>query len=108
MEREELEKIIRDAFRAGEVRGAFDAHNNYFDSPLDENEYVEDFFNKDKINEEDEKYTKITLGMIKATCGWSKFCDVTGGNHYMLNEWTVDDDELFEVKYKHLKELGLK
>lgn len=55
----------------------------------------------------DEKTLPITLGMIKATCGWSKFCDVTDSNHYMLNEFSVSDNEIFHVKYSHAKELGL-
>ena len=50
----------------------------------------------------------ITFGLIKAKCGWSEFCDVTGGNHYAINEgWEPCDREIIDVKIKHAKELGL-
>jgi hypothetical protein len=56
--------------------------------------------------QKEEKLIPITLGMIHATCGWSRYCDVTGGNHYMLNEWSVEDTEIFKTKESHAIELG--
>lgn len=56
---------------------------------------------------EDEKTIPVTLATIKATCSWSKFCDVTGGNHYALNEFTISDSEIFDVKESHANELNL-
>jgi len=49
----------------------------------------------------------VTLATIKLTCGWSKFCDVTGSNHYMLKEFQVEDSKVFYVKEFHAKKLGL-
>jgi hypothetical protein len=56
---------------------------------------------------EEEKTVPITLAIIKAICGWSKFCDVTGGNHYALKEFGISDREIFDVKESHAKELNL-
>lgn len=41
-------------------------------------------FEFDKI---EEKEIPITYGLIKATCGWSRFCDVTNHNHYAVKEF---------------------
>ena len=57
--------------------------------------------------EEIQKTIPVTLATIKATCGWSEYCDVTGSNHYMLNEFSVDDTEIFYVKESHAKQLNL-
>lgn len=56
---------------------------------------------------EEEEEVPITLYTIKNTCGWSKFCDITGANHYMLKEWTVPDKEIFYVKKSHAEKLNL-
>ena len=61
--------------------------------------------NYEEVKEE-EKEIPITLGMIRASCGWSRYCDVTGGNHYMLNEWSVNDNEIFRTKESHARKLG--
>jgi hypothetical protein len=67
-----------------------------------------DYYNIDEqyIEVEEEETIPITLGLIKNTCGWSEYCDVTGGNHYMLKEWNVEDTEIFHVKKSHAKQLG--
>lgn len=73
--------------------------------------WFEDYFEKKakKLEEQkrEEEEIPFTLGSIKAICGWGKFCDVTGGNHYMLKEFTVEGIEVFYVKRKHAKQLGL-
>lgn len=63
-----------------------------------------DYYNIDEqyIEVEEEETIPITLN----TCGWSEYCDVTGGNHYMLKEWNVEDTEIFHVKKSHAKQLG--
>ncbi len=96
------EEDLRNAFKAGRERGVHEERGNYFDAPLDEDEYI---YSLSKVMEE-EKTIPVTLGLIKATCGWMKFCDVTGSNHYMLNEWSVEDTEVFKIKESHAKELG--
>jgi hypothetical protein len=57
--------------------------------------------------EEEEKTIPITLATIQNTCGWSKFCDVTGSNQLMLNEHTVLDDDVFYVKESDIKTLDI-
>ncbi len=95
------EEDLRNAFKAGRERGIHEGRDNYFDAPFDEDEYISSL---SKIIEEET--IPVTLGLIKATCGWMRFCDVTGGNHYMLNEWSVEDSEIFKVKESHAKKLG--
>ena len=92
---------IENAFDAGNT---FGSHESYFDKPLDKEEYIKELLNP-KIPEE--KEIPITLGHIKASCGWSRYCDITGKNHYMLNEWSVEDTEIFRTKESHAKELNL-
>lgn len=89
------EEDLRNAFRAGQERGRFDANYNYFDAPFDEDEWVKSY--TEPVEEEEEKIT-VTYSMIKKTCGWSKFCDVTDGNHWAINEFgDFDDNHTFEV-----------
>lgn len=71
-------------------------------------QFILDEINYDaNIEQQEEKTLPITLGLIKATCGWGAYCDVTGGNHWALNEWSVDDTEIFNVKESHAKTLGI-
>jgi len=52
------------------------------------------------------KTIPITYGLIKATCGWSKWCDVTDGNHYAINEWgDYPDNEVFYITESQAKQL---
>lgn len=57
---------------------------------------------------EEEKTIPVTYGIIKARVGWSRFCDVTGGNHYAINDHGEPNDrQLYEVTLKHAKKLGI-
>src|SRR5574343_1092677 len=67
-------------------------------------EFIQDKFSKKEIEEET---IPVTLFTIKKVCGWSEYCDVTGGNRYMLNEHSVPNSEIFHVKLSHAKKLGL-
>lgn len=61
----------------------------------------------DKSEEREENEIPITYGLIKATCGWSKFCDVTGKNHYAINEWGhYPDNEIFRIPESQAKKLN--
>jgi hypothetical protein len=56
----------------------------------------------------DEETVPITFFQIKNGPGWSKYCDVAGGNHYAISEgYNPNDREIFDVKRKHARELGL-
>lgn len=76
---------------------------------IDEIALVEYELQKLQLDEviEEEKTIPVTIATIKNTCGWSKYCDITDANHYMLKEWNVADSEIREVKLSHAKELGL-
>lgn len=52
----------------------------------DINKTIEYYISKNSPKVVEEK-VPITYGTIKNTCGWSKWCDVTNGNHYAINEW---------------------
>jgi len=93
------EEDLRNAFKAGRLYGYDDSMD-----ALSEDEWV-NAYNLIPIVIE-EKTVPITLGCIKITCGWEKFCDVTGGNHWMIAEWTVSDSEIFHVKISDAKKLG--
>lgn len=94
------EEDLRDAFKAGLTRGS---HQSYFDAPLDEDEYIESL----KQEPQEEKTIPITYGLIKATCGWSKWCDITGGNHYAINEWgDYPANEVFYITEAQAKKLN--
>lgn len=62
--------------------------------------------NNFKSSEVEEVTIPITYGLIKNTCGWGRYCDVTNGNHWAANEFSIDDNEIFHVKLSHAKELG--
>ncbi len=103
MEKTYTEQDLREAFRAGLSKGTYPS---YSQGELDENEWIE-MYTKEPIIVE-EKTVPITLGMIKMTCGWSRYCDVVkGANPYMLKEWNVEDTEIFDVKISDAKELDL-
>ena len=92
---------LRNAFKAGRTLGA---HNSYMDAPLTEEEWIHEFFNP---TIEPEKTYPVTFFSIVNSCGWSEFCDVTGGNHYAVKEFGIEDREIFDVKESHAKRLGL-
>lgn len=60
--------------------------NGIDDSEIDET--IEYYISKNSPKVVEEKIP-ITYGTIKNTCGWSKWCDVVGGNHYMV--WDCGD-----------------
>jgi len=94
---------LRRAFQAGSERGAFDANHNYFDAPLDEDEYIESITNVEKIVIQT---IPVTYSLIKITVGWSRFCDVTGYNHYTINEFgDFDDNHKFNITLPEWNEL---
>ena len=41
---------------------------------------------------------------IEAKCGWSDFCDVTGHNHYAVNEG-MDINQTFKITESQAKKL---
>jgi len=71
-------------------------------------EILEDFllngFAEEKV---EEKEIPITYGFIKATCGWSKFAEVTNRNVYVINEWgDYEANEVFYITESQAKKLN--
>jgi len=55
-------------------------------------EFIEDYIKDNSKNKIFEEKIPITYAMIKNTCGWSKWCDATNGNHYAINEFGDFED----------------
>lgn len=93
------EEDLREAF----IEGFFTREDNSYDDLVEAlNEYLESL--KPQIKE---KTIPITYGLIRATCGWSKWCDVTGGNHYAINEWgEFEPGETFYITESQAKQLN--
>ncbi len=70
----------------------------------DDLESIEHLFD---LKEEEEETIPVSYGLIRNSFGWSRFCDVTNGNHYAAKEFNIEDYETFDVKLSHAKELGL-
>lgn len=76
--------------------------NNFNAVELVEN-IIENGLPKEEIEEET---VSITYDMIKRSIGWSRFCYVTGGNHYAISEFgDYDKNYTFDVKLSHAIEL---
>lgn len=59
------------------------------------------------IEEPKEERIPITIATIKATCGWSEYCETTGANPYMIKEFSMGDHEVLNPKKSHAIKLGL-
>ena len=94
------EQDLREAFRAGHERGAFDHAGNYFDAPFDENEYIESLNPK-----QEEKTIPLTAGYLLKKLDWEEFCDLTGTDYYAKIEGRViKDDEVFHIPESKVKQ----
>ena len=61
-----------------------------------------------EFDEIEEKNIPILFYTIKHKIGWGKWCDVTGGNHYALNEcYSPKDNEIFYCTESQAKQLNL-
>lgn len=107
---------IKDSYSFDEIVELFrnlveyidDEYRPYTSNNIVGYEYLPQFIqNKFSGKEIVEETIPVTLFTIKKVCGWSEYCDVTGENHYMLNEFSVPNSEIFNVKLSHAKKLGL-
>lgn len=71
-------------------------------------EICELFGHKLTPNYEEEENIPILFYTIKNKIGWGKWCDVTGGNHYALNEgYSPSDNEVFYCTESQAKKLDI-
>lgn len=57
---------------------------------------------------EEEKDVPVLFYTIKNKIGWSKWCDITDGNHWALNEgYSPRDNEVFYCTKSQAEKLGL-
>ncbi len=107
MESEKMYSIedLKHAYKAGVFDSQIDSHiaddiDNAFD------EYVRDLESQRNKVEEEPTF-RIYYAWIKYNCGWSRYCDVTGGNHYAINEFgEFDDNHSFTITQSEAKQLG--
>jgi hypothetical protein len=94
--KKKLEKKLRLAFKAGSEYGAFLQAGNYFDKPLDEDEFIESLKKSEKITEEEK--IPLTFAYLKSKLDWSDICDVTGLDYYCLNNgYEIKSYEVFNI-----------
>lgn len=99
-----LENKLREAFRAGLRYGVdSDRWGNQSIQP-DEDQYINSMLFD---AQEEEKDIPVTYYQIRTTCGWSKWCDITGSNNYALNEgYEPKDSEIFYITKSQAKKLN--
>ena len=98
------EEDLRKAFQAGCARGAHNQSGNYFDAPLDEDEYIESL--KDK--KEELKTIPFTYFHLHNQLGWERFCDLTGTSIYARKEgYEIEYDEVFFISESDAKKFNL-
>lgn len=106
----DLSRLVQDSEYSDTINECIQDHYP-FDKSLDEihgNIWSAYVTNKIKEIAEGEKTIPISYGVIKASFGWSRFCEVTGGNPYAINEgYDPDDRELFDVTLKQARLLGI-
>lgn len=97
-----LEKQLREAFKAGVNYG--EAQNQYFDKPLNEDEYIESL----QVCEDPVKKIDLTFGYLKLKLSWDTICNITGLSYYCQNEgYNINDSEVFSINIDLAKELNL-
>ena len=100
------EEDLRLAFRAGatEYCISFASLHTFLENSEKEDEYIESLNPQTK----EEKDIPVTFFQIKNNIGWSEWCNVTGGNHYALNEgYSPSDSEVFYCTRSQAIELGI-
>ena len=94
------EQDLRKAFQAGHERGCFDNAGNYFDAPLDEDEYIESLSHK-----KDEEEIIFSYSFLCRKLNWLEFCELTGTSEWAKREgYDPQPNDLFYIpKSKAIK-----
>ena len=106
-EKQYTKEDLKVAYQAGHSNTEYDFDWGASNQLLTEfDEWFESWSEKVVIEEKEEDLP-FMLWFIKEKCGWSRWCDVTGSNHYMLNEYTIDDTDVFYCTRSQAETLGL-
>lgn len=98
------EQDLRLAFQAGIDMGKHVQAGNYFDKPLDEDEYIESL--NSKI--EEESTIGFTYEYLKLKLNWDDICAITGLNYYCRSEgFDIENSEVFRIKKSITKQFNL-
>lgn len=98
------EQDLRLAFQAGSERGAFIQAGNYFDEPLDEDEYIESL----NLEVEEESTIGFTYEYLKLKLNWDNICAITGLSYYCKSEGCIiENSEVFRIKKSIAKQFNL-
>ena len=101
-------KDLKHAYNAGRLDE--EMVDIYYDKETQDGEWnnqFEEWYNKYFDIEIEEETIPITLGTIRAKCGWAEYAKLANKNLYMLNEHTVSDREIFDIKITIAKKLNL-
>lgn len=55
---------------------------------------------------EPERLLSVPLWQIKLKCGWIRWCEVVGGDEWMLSEYPIDENDIFHATESQLYKLG--
>lgn len=55
--------------------------------------------------EVEEEEIPVTYGMIRNTIGWSRFCEVTGNTHDILDLYDFNPEDIFHITKSQFNEL---
>jgi hypothetical protein len=81
-------------------------NEEYGDCIVDEISWLFGFPTTIDVEPEEEKEIPITYGLIKATCGWSKFAETCNRNVYAVAEFgDFEDREVFYITESQAKQL---
>jgi len=101
------EEDLREAFRAGIVRGEFLERDEYapFHTPLDEDDYITNIFGEKRT---EENKIPFTYSYLQIKLDWEKFCDLTGIDYYAkANGYQIEDTEIFYVTETKARKFNL-
>tara|TARA_R110000772_G_scaffold78161_1_gene167715 strand:+ start:743 stop:1075 length:333 start_codon:yes stop_codon:yes gene_type:complete len=104
------EHSIENKYTIEEFRAIIDSYESEGAThlKLSYRDYGNPIINLYEEQKEQPKDVPVLYYTIKNTIGWSRWCDVTGGNHYALNEgYYPSDREVLYCTKDQAKDLGI-
>ena len=98
------EQDLRLAFQAGINRGKYLQSGNYYNEPLDEDEYIDSF----NFKIEKESTIGFTFGYLQRKLDWDDICAITGLSYYCRSKgYIIENSEVFRIKKSIAKQYNL-